>query len=369
MKETEKQKEKALIQFGVNLSALYILFGILGFVLIMLPMIFYSSDKLESVGIVGDAVGGILNPVIAIPATLLTFLAFWVQYKANEQQKKDIAIQRFENVYFEMIRLHKENINEMKITGYGLTIEQTLDVKEAVVNVSRIQHERVVEGRKVFVSMAKELVAAFEFCQTYNKVHRYEKKDILELAYKIFFFGSSSNIVSSEVIDRSFIGMVKDQLKIVRNKHKDSVGVDNTYQDENGKEIKLHIKYAPFTGHESRLGHYYRHLYSAVKYVVKKEKEGLFDYNQSREYLKILRAQMSNDEQLLLYYNYRIGFGENWDYLGGEGNQFLTKYRMLHNLPVNRVKYAEDPRKHFSIFIESIKDDNDPLFEWGDYEV
>lgn len=36
-------------------------------------------------------------------------------------------------------------------------------------------------------------------------------------------------------------------------------------------------------------------------------------YKQSREYLKILRSQMSNDEQLMLYYNFIIGFGADWE--------------------------------------------------------
>lgn len=131
----------------------------------------------------------------------------------------------------------------------------------------------------------------------------------------------------------------------------------------NDKTIKLHIKYFPFSGHENRLGHYYRHLYSTVKYVVNKEKKGLIDYKQSREYLKILRSQMSNDEQLMLYYNYKIGFGKDW-----ENEGYLTKYRMLHNLPIDQVKYAENPRTHFQDFINSIKADEGALFEWGDYD-
>ena len=71
---------------------------------------------------------------------------------------------------------------------------------------------------------------------------------------------------------------------------------------------------------------------------------------------------MSNNEKLMLYYNIFIGYGKDWV---NEG--FATKYRMLHNLPVDKVKYAPNPREYFSDFIESIKHDNDPMFEWGDY--
>jgi len=70
---------------------------------------------------------------------------------------------------------------------------------------------------------------------------------------------------------------------------------------------------------------------------------------------------MSNHEQLLLYYNITIGYGIDW-----VNNEFVTKYRMLHNLPVDKVDYVVKPREYFKDFIEQIKNTNDPLFEWGD---
>ena len=46
-----------------------------------------------------------MGPFIAIAAAGLTFIAFWVQYKANIQQRHDIAIERFESNLFEMIHI------------------------------------------------------------------------------------------------------------------------------------------------------------------------------------------------------------------------------------------------------------------------
>ena len=45
----------------------------------------YFSDT----GEIGDTIGGITGPFIAIAAAGLTFIAFWVQYKANIQQRQD----------------------------------------------------------------------------------------------------------------------------------------------------------------------------------------------------------------------------------------------------------------------------------------
>lgn len=71
------------------------------------------SDK----GQIGDTIGGIMGPFVAIIAAWLTFIAFWVQFKANNQQRHDIAIERFESKLFEMMHIQQE------ITT-GLLIEQ-----------------------------------------------------------------------------------------------------------------------------------------------------------------------------------------------------------------------------------------------------
>lgn len=58
-----------------------------------------------------------MGPFVAIIAAWLTFIAFWVQFKANNQQRHDIAIERFESKLFEMLHIQQE------ITT-GLLIEQ-----------------------------------------------------------------------------------------------------------------------------------------------------------------------------------------------------------------------------------------------------
>lgn len=66
-------------------------------------------------GEIGDTIGGIMGPFIAIAAAGLTFIAFWVQYKANIQQRHDIAIERFESNLFEMIHIQQEITNGLLI--------------------------------------------------------------------------------------------------------------------------------------------------------------------------------------------------------------------------------------------------------------
>lgn len=86
-------------------------------VICILPWLLAKHALIDfsSTGEIGDTIGGIMGPFVAIAAAGLTFIAFWVQYKANIQQRHDIAIERFESNMFEMIHIQQEKINGLVI--------------------------------------------------------------------------------------------------------------------------------------------------------------------------------------------------------------------------------------------------------------
>jgi hypothetical protein len=84
--------------------------------------------------------------------------------------------------------------------------------------------------------------------------------------------------------------------------------------------------YLPFEGHQSRLGHYYRHLYQTVSFV---ENKGRPLNINIYEYVKTIRAQLSTHEQALLLINSQTPLGKNW-----MTNGYITNYRMVQNLPM-----------------------------------
>lgn len=95
---------------------LYLLIFIAIIVLIcFFPSWFIKPGALDfrETGPIGDTIGGIMGPFVAIAAAILTFFAFWVQYKANEQQRKDIALERFESNLFQLIQTQEEITNNL----------------------------------------------------------------------------------------------------------------------------------------------------------------------------------------------------------------------------------------------------------------
>lgn len=127
----------------------------------------HSWIDFTGTGQIGDTIGGIMGPFIAIAAAGLTFIAFWVQYKANIQQRHDIALERFESNLFEMIHIQQEIIN-------GLLIED-------LVCSSEIKAQR---GRDVFqfvYETAKHKIRLGNECRESTLKHALELSDETKL--------------------------------------------------------------------------------------------------------------------------------------------------------------------------------------------
>jgi ABC-type multidrug transport system fused ATPase/permease subunit len=105
----------------------YFLFILFAFLIITVSILFFVGPELiqqrldnlpnKNKGEVGDAFGGTLGPVIAWIASILTFAAFYVQYKANIQQSESIKMQRFEDTFFRLLENHQRMIEMTDLKG------------------------------------------------------------------------------------------------------------------------------------------------------------------------------------------------------------------------------------------------------------
>jgi len=283
-------------------------------------------------GQIGDTIGGITAPIVALIAAILTFLAFWIQLRANiahtgqfNKQDIDTKIDRFENKFYELLKLHRDNVSEINIANK-------------------------VHSRKAFLSMFKEFKFAYYslICvynsrqQSSEKTQSLNEHDFVNISYIIFFMGvgETSDKLSQGLIqkyEKSLIDEYIDYLKNCQKMYKDNGVVAIRIDDGTvaGTVITFE-KYKPFSGHMSRLGHYYRHLFQTVKFVVEYDNEIIKD---KHEYLKTLRAQLSTHEQLLLYYNGLSPLGRPWI-----DNQYFTEHRMIKNLPLPLADFGPNPK-------------------------
>ena len=147
----------------------FIWFLVIALLICCLPWLLakHSWIDFSTTGEIGDTIGGIMGPFIAIAAAGLTFIAFWVQYKANIQQRHDIAIERFESNLFEMIHIQQEITN-------GLVIEHCNNGS----SVMDVKH-----GREVFPSLYEKMKDRYAYSGG-EEINTFKRILLLDEKYK-----------------------------------------------------------------------------------------------------------------------------------------------------------------------------------------
>ena len=266
-------------------EAIIVLVGLALVNAIFIPKAFRQSTTVnpEAAAQLGSFVGGYFGAIFALTGIVLLFSTLKAQQLAS-------ALQNFETKYFELIKMHRDNVAEVEIQG--------------------------VSGRKVFVLLLRELRCILGIVRQLAKTSELEltKRALLHIAYYCLFYGVGPN--SSRMLKKSLFMF-------------DPAFVDALEEELNKPEVKQKFKsernlgYIPFEGHQSRLGHYYRHLYQMIGYV----DQQIFDINKY-EYVKTIRAQLSTHEQALLLVNTLTPLGTNWWRKG-----LIVNYRLVQNIP------------------------------------
>lgn len=368
--------KKRLSYVTIFLCALVFISFIL-YLPIILSRYCYLGLDFSNTGQIGDTLGGTMGPFIGIAATLLTFLAFWVQFKANEQQKNDLKIERFENKFYNMIGIHRQNSSEMKI-GKSL------------------------EGRTVFTSMVSELRFSFLITKRFSKntyqaqlietvtgTSKIPDEILFNISYLIFFFGIGQTstrtildlvdaryhpfIVNLEEHFEGYVAFWKAKKKILRIEYSEKHIGDTC--------LEFKFSYQPFNGHMSRLSHYVRNLFQLVQFIDDQPDE-LFSYEDKYNYASTLRSQLSIFEQILLYYNSISVLGKPWmekkpiklgqtfrlkNLICPANNRMqifenlIEKYCLIKSIPLPLADFYVSPK---SIFSNEKNAHGKPLFEW-----
>ncbi|SHJ28107.1 Putative phage abortive infection protein [Mesonia phycicola] len=335
-------KSKKIINWLVGLAIALIVISFLS------PWLLtsFSILDLSRTGQIGDTLGGIMNPFIALAGVLVTYLAFYIQYKANQYQREQFDIQlnrekeqfrleleshneqflksQFENQFYQMLSIHRENVK-------NLTYHNTLIDLNDFENSTYEKNE--IEGIKTFPYLLTE----FEYCFNLVKIHfkDLELKEIINEAYGMFWDG----ITKSDISKHKIFAIAFDQKESLYNSF--------------------------LNGNSNQLAHYYRQLFQTVKFVVN---QSILNYEQKRNYLRILRSQLSNEEQVLLFYNWFSGFGIQWENFN---NKYFTDYRMIHNVFPNMLIEEIKLDKIFDLNGTYKKEKgriNDSLFEFQDWK-
>ncbi|WP_422355419.1 putative phage abortive infection protein [Roseivirga pacifica] len=342
---------------------LYSIRALLGFAVIMFLMFvalllppFLSDSEIQHVKeaytfgqITTGFTSNILTPFIGGLAAISTFLAFIVQFLANKQQRDDIKRERAENKFYELLSLHKENVNEISVG--------TFKGRDAFIKMYEEFRFTYYVVKEVFEIEQRSLNRKLELGDliiddiTHNP-QSFEEVYVIT-AYHICFFGVSSLLDSNRSLYPKNIKpwFFKNSLDYLKQKYQ--TGESNlSLKLTNGVDIKItDFPLTPFEGNVGKLGHYYRHLYQLVKYTVTDndiiiKQSNTSEWKQRYSYIKTIRAQLSNHEQALIYYNSFFRAGRVWyqDLTINQKNEdgkpisYFLDYAFIKNLPYNLVR-------------------------------
>lgn len=356
---TEKEKDKSIIIITLILLSVcsYLLTISLDQTndLLILPV-----DKIKDyskIGAYGDLIGGLMNPVIAFIGIIAALLAFYAQYRANQQVQEQFKVQQFESQFYERLNLVKEEINDVylplltgdTLVGRKVFYELDKEIKFIFFIVTNLLNDKSTEIKfcityKIFYMGRKEFFKnknLLHISEKYNirKKVLLELDDILSSIYEYFINNTAEVDNLSSNIEDNLDKKISDFLEKL-----DDVKYDELFKDLliNERSNNYHYSYlifkdkygikfnhVPFKGMETKLSLIIRQIFSLVKYVTN---GNFLNYQEKRNYLRVLRSILSNYEQLHIFYNWYSGTGSEWE---SNENKFLTDYRIIHNLPPN----------------------------------
>ncbi|PQA59181.1 putative phage abortive infection protein [Siphonobacter curvatus] len=352
------KKEFKMMSLGMTVLIIFCAFLILSMPYFLIKKSFIGGMDFTGTGQIGDTIGGITAPFIGIATSVLTFLAFFVQYKFNIQQNEridkqdeEIKIDKFENRFYSLLSILRENIAEISIKDE-------------------------YKSRRAFVYMFNEFRFCYYELSVINVENRYclSENELTNISFLVFMFGigNTSDDVIISILEPRFKDLLINYLMRLEQKQEIwSESMVNNFanieeqdkvpgkiilklNDELDRKITFMSKYKPFAGHLSRLGHYFRHLYHIVSYV---ENSTLSEDNK-KDYIKTLRAQLSAHEQLLLYYNSYTSLGSSWR-SNDNGKNLLLEYKLLRNIPIPLADFGPKIRVEY---------DEPNYFEWEQVE-
>ncbi len=241
------------------------------------------SNDPDKWGVFGDYVGGIVGSIFSLISVVLIYFTFREQRKTSERDK-------FENKYYELIKLHRDNVAEIQL-GEG-------------------------NGKKTFVLILREFREALKIVKDISRSHSktFENAKLIELAYLTIFYGTGPN--STRVLKSSLPEYEKDFLDEL---------TDTLHAKKDEIKLDRKLAFVPFEGHQHRLGHYFRHLYQTISFV---HRTASLTIEEKKEYVKTIRAQLSNHEQALLFFNSLSKIGRPWKTDG-----LIVEYSLIKNLP------------------------------------
>lgn len=272
---------------------------------------FKFNPKFSESGQFGDTFG-VLNCLfsgMAFAGVIITLMSH------DDERKKDAIISQF----FKMLDYHQNNINGIVTTAQRLpkmkfvtttTKNQDGSIKTIKRPERNTDDAKEIKGRKAFAEykiQIKHLLRIVKEISRENDMN-FNELEIADIAYTVFFYGANRDW---QDFMAKYLNDYNEPLTLV-DKILNKIQENSAY-------------YALGRTNQTDASAYFRNIYNAIKLI--DSCDFLSDLEKS-QYIKILRAQLSNPELYVLLFNVLSRFGIKW-----KENNYIVKYHLFDNIP------------------------------------
>lgn len=280
-----------------------------------------QDNKIASSGEIKDL--SFLTTMIFENASLLMgFLGAAILIATFYFQKQENKKQHFRTNFFELLNIHRDNVK-------GIST-------------------RSKTGHDAFVDIYREFTVIWNVIEGSDLGGPPNAK--LSFSYLALFWGVGKN--STQILRRYSIDKLSDYYtgpeiekaiekltqkkeemseKYKQNKNSDTLNKCGTPDDTNECGLQDDDTFEDtvlpciLDGHQSDLGHYFRHLFQTVAYI---DNESSLCYYEKYFFAKTLRGQFSNHEVAIFLLNALSPLGKDWI-----KKKYLHKYELIKNIP------------------------------------
>ena len=277
---------------------------------------------------------------------LFALISIFYLIKNLAEQRLITAIQSFESNYLEIVKFCRQQIEHACIPNPD----------------SLKKDEQQIRSREIFNLFFFQIERTMEYIEKFM-----EDKQFNDLFIDQNEYSRQSQIWGNKLKDRTFssiayvityVGVRKINIRLLKNKYLSTY--NPIYIDEILEHFRMRLaKYASkelqnqemnrlhqleilncddkeYYGFQDEIGNYFRLLFQAVNYV---DNQQILDYQEKYNYIKILRGQMSNMEEIILFYNSLCDLGLAWEYEEPK-KDLITKYNLIKNIPASLTKIS-----------------------------
>lgn len=224
----------------------------------------YIADYAR-LGTYGDFVGGVLGTIFGVISVLLMFKTFDHQRKATADNQTQLEIERFHDLFFELLRLYQSQVSDL--------------------------------------------------CGVYRTFEKSKKDNLTE--------DENTELHEYSYNNKDFFDFEKEKLQRVFTPKK-------SFEQNQAEALKTYMFF--YIKNKDKIGAYYRTLYRIYDLIdnAKTIPEGI-----KKDYLKIIRAQLTETELFFLRYNALTYYGHKFI-------KYINEYNILKHLPVFELLEFKD---------------------------